>query len=150
MIRNGCKEGRPRATVVPSAEGHGPDGVRLVGMEQPIGLERLDGVGKRQVSMNAESRSRVAVPLNVEPIWADPVEAGEGCVELVIEVFGEARAVALVEAILGAMPRSEDVDRVVERRRSDGWQEPWLEELLDQPLADVGDTGFLHLGKYGL
>jgi hypothetical protein len=139
----------PDAATHPSAEGRAPDGGWLVGMEQPIRLERLDDIGKRQVPVNAEPRSGVAVPLNVEPILADPVEAGEGCVELLIEVFGETRAVALDETIFGAMPLAEDVDRVVERRRPDSWQEPWLEERLDQPLAGFGDTGLLHLGKYG-
>jgi hypothetical protein len=50
----------------------------------------------------------VAVPLEVEAIAANPVEAGEGRVKLFAEILQEAGAVALNEAILGAVPLAED------------------------------------------
>jgi hypothetical protein len=45
--------------------------------------------------MQAEPRAGVTVPLDVEPVATDPVEAGEGSVELFAEVLREAGALAL-------------------------------------------------------
>ena len=73
--------------------------------------------------MQAEPFSGVTVPLDVEAVAADPIEAGEGGVELFAEIFLEAGAVALNEAVLGAVPLSQDIDGIVELRRSDGGQE---------------------------
>lgn len=70
--------------------------------------------------MQTEPFSGVAVPLDVEAIVADPVEASKGSVELLAEILREAGAVALNEAILGAVPLSQDVDGIVELRRPDG------------------------------
>src|SRR5271168_831076 len=70
-------------------------------------------------AMEAEPFSGVAMPLDVEAVGADPVEASEGRVELLAEIFREAGAVALDEAILGAMPFAEDIDGIVELRRPD-------------------------------
>ena len=70
--------------------------------------------------MQAEPFSGVAVPLEVKAIAADPVEAGEGRVKLFAEILREAGAVALNEAILGAVPLAEDIDGIVELRRPDG------------------------------
>ena len=49
--------------------------------------------------MQAEPFSGMTVPLDVEAVAADPVEAGEGGVELFAEILREAGAVALNEAI---------------------------------------------------
>ena len=54
--------------------------------------------------MQAEPFSGVAMPLEVETVAADPVETGEGRVELFAEILREAGAVALNEAIPGAVP----------------------------------------------
>jgi len=72
-----------------------------------------------EAAMEAEPFSGVAMPLDVEAVGADPVEASEGRVELLAEIFREAGAVALDEAILGAMPFAEDIDGIVELRRPD-------------------------------
>jgi len=56
--------------------------------------------------MQAEPFSGVTVPLDVEAVVADPVEAAEGSVELFAEILREAGAVALNEAILAAVPLS--------------------------------------------
>ena len=85
--------------------------------------------------MQAEPFSGVTVPLDVEAVAADPVEAGEGSVELFAEILREARAVALNEAILGTVPLSQEIDRIVEQRRPDGGQEAGLQEVVDQVLA---------------
>ena len=85
--------------------------------------------------MEAEPFSGVAMPLNVEAVGADPVEASEGRVELLAEIFREAGAVALDEAILGAMPFAEDIDGIVELRRPD-WT-AWETRL--QEFVDVSD-----------
>ncbi|MEH2558036.1 hypothetical protein V1286_005565 [Bradyrhizobium algeriense] len=60
------------------------------------------------------------MPLEVEAVAADPVETGEGRVKLFAEILRETGAVALNEAILGAVPLAEDVDGIVELRRPDG------------------------------
>ena len=73
--------------------------------------------------MEAEPFSGVTMPLDVEAITADPVEAGERGVELFAEIFREAGAVALNEAIFGAVPLPPDIDGIVELRRPDGGQE---------------------------
>lgn len=95
--------------------------------------------------MQAEPFSGVTVPLDVEAIAADPVEAGERCVELFAEVFREAGAVASNEAILGAVPLSPDIDGVVELRRPDSGQETGLQEVVDQLLAAMANRTSMRL-----
>ena len=97
--------------------------------------------------MQAEPFSGVTVPLDVEAVAADPVEASEGGVELLTEILGEARAVALNEAILGAVPLSLDIDGIVELRRPDGGQETGLQEVVDQVLAGGRHRRFFRCGK---
>ena len=91
----------------------------LHGVEDTVGSERFDRFDEIEAAMEAEPFSGVAMPLDVEAVGADPVEASEGRVELLAEIFREARAVALDEAILGAMPFAEDIDGIVELRRPD-------------------------------
>src|ERR1700729_371893 len=91
----------------------------LHGVEDTVGSERFDRFDEIEAAMEAEPLSGVAMPLDVEAVGADPVEASEGRVELLAEIFREAGAVALDEAILGAMPFAEDIDGIVELRRPD-------------------------------
>src|SRR4029077_12548681 len=97
--------------------------------------------------MQAEPFSGVAVPLEVEAITADPVEAGEGRVKLFAGILRETGAVALNEAILGAVPLAEDIDGIVELRRPDGGQEARLQEVVDQMLAGGRHRRFFCRGK---
>src|SRR6516165_1299006 len=99
--------------------------------------------------MQAEPFSGVTVPLDVEAVAADPIEAGEGGVELFAEIFLEAGAVALNEAVLGAVPLSQDIDGIVELRRSDGGQEAGLQEVVDQVLAGGSHRRFFCRGEAG-
>ena len=92
--------------------------------------------------MQAEPFSGMAVPLEVEAVAADPVEAGEGGIELFAEILRESGAVALNEAILGAVPFAEDIDGIVELCRPDGRQEAGLQEVIDQVLANGGHRRF--------
>jgi hypothetical protein len=85
--------------------------------------------------MQAEPRAGVTVPLDVEPVATDPVEAGEGSVELFAEVLREAGALALNEAILVAVPLSQDIDRIVELRLPDGREETGLQKVVNQVLT---------------
>src|SRR5258708_38106668 len=85
--------------------------------------------------MQAEPFSGVAMPLEIEAVAADPVETGEGRVKLFAEILRETRAVALNEAILGAVLLAEDIDGIVELRRPDGGQEAGLQAGVDQVLA---------------
>jgi hypothetical protein len=71
--------------------------------------------------MAAEPFSGVTMPLDVEAIAVDPIEAGERSVELFAEILGEAGSVALNQAIFGAVPFSQDIDRIVELRRPELW-----------------------------
>src|ERR1700688_1424566 len=97
--------------------------------------------------MQAEPFSGVAVPLEVEAITANPVEAGEGRVKLFAQILRETGAVALNEAILGAVPLAEDIDGIVELRRPDGGQEAGLQEVVDQVLTGGGHRRFFCRGK---
>src|SRR5579864_2837281 len=99
--------------------------------------------------MQAEPFSGVTVPLDVEAVAADPIEASEGSVELFAEIFREAGAVALNEAILGAVPLSQDIDGIVELRQSDGGQEAGLQEVVDQVLAGGSHRRFFYRGEAG-
>src|SRR5450432_1710781 len=99
--------------------------------------------------MKAVPFSGVAMPLDVESVAADPVEARERGIELLAEIFLEAGAVALDKAILGAMPFADDIDGIVELRRVDPRQEPRLQELADQPFARRCDAGLLGGGECG-
>jgi len=104
-------------------------------MEQAFGPQRINRFGEGKAAMQAEPFSGVAMPLEVEAITTDPVEAGEGRVELFARILRETGAVALNEAILGAVPLAEDIDGIVELRRPDGGQEAGLQEVVDQVLA---------------
>src|SRR6201986_3605852 len=104
-------------------------------MEQSVGSQRVDRLSECQAAMDAEPLSGVTVPLAVEAIAADPVETGERGIELFAEILREARAVALNEAIFGAVPLSQDIDGIVELRRPDSGQEAGLQEVVDQLLA---------------
>ena len=61
--------------------------------------------------MEAKPFASVAMPLNIKAVGADPVEAGEGRIELLAEMVREAGAVALDEANIGAVPSAENVGR---------------------------------------
>ncbi len=115
-------------------------------MEQSVGLEHVNCSEEGKTAVQAEPFSRVAVPLDMEAVATDPVEAGEGSVELFTEIFGVTGAVALDEAVLGTVPLSEDIDRIVELRRSDGRQEARLQEVVDQALAGGSHRRFLCRG----
>jgi hypothetical protein len=97
--------------------------------------------------MQAEPFSGVTVPLDVEAIAADPVEAGERGVELFAEILREAGAVALNEPIFGAVPLSQDVNGIVELRRPDSRQEAGLQEVVDQLLAGGRHRRFIRRGQ---
>ena len=118
-------------------------------MEQSVGPQRVNRVGEGEAAMQAEPFSGVAVPLEVKAIAADPVEAGEGRVKLFAEILREAGAVALNEAILGAVPLAEDIDGIVELRRPDGGEEAGLQEVVDQVLADGSHRRFFCCGEAG-
>src|SRR5258708_30991944 len=97
--------------------------------------------------MQAEPFSGVAMPLEIEAVAADPVETGEGRVKIFAEILRETGAVALNEAILGAVPLAEDIDGIVELRRPDGGQEAGLQEVVDQLLAGGGHPRFFYRRK---
>lgn len=84
-------------------------------MEQSLGL---DGFGERQIAVEAEPGSRVPMPLDVESVAADPVEPCERAVELFARVLRKAGSVALEEPVAACLPLAQDVDRIVERGRS--------------------------------
>ena len=97
--------------------------------------------------MPAEPFSGVTMPLDVEAIAADPVEASERGVELFAEILGKAGAVALNEPVFGAVPLSQDIDRVVKLRRPDSGQEAGLQEVVDQLLAGGRHRRFICRGQ---
>ena len=99
-------------------------------MQDSVGLERLYGVDESEAAMQAEPFSGVAMPLDVEAIPADPVEARERGIELLAEIVRKAGAIALDESIVGAAPFAENVDRVIKLRRADHMQEPADQSLV--------------------
>ena len=121
----------------------------LHGVQDPVGLERVDGLDERQTTVQAEPFFGMAMPLDVEAVAADPVEAGEWGIELLAEIVWEAGAVALDESILRAVPFAADIDRIVELCWSDYSQESRLQEFADQSLARCGDDGLFRLGEPG-
>lgn len=112
----------------------------------PVGLDSLQGLDEGLAAVETKPGARVPIPLDVEAIVADPVEADEGGVELFAEVFRESGSVALDEAIAGSLPLALDIDTVVEHVGGYGRQEPRLQDLVDEPLASGGDTRLLSLG----
>ena len=50
-------------------------------MEDSVGPESFDGFVERGAAIEAEPLARVAMPLNVEAVGADPIEASEGRIE---------------------------------------------------------------------
>ena len=55
-----------------------------------VGFDFLQGLGQGQAAIEAVPGSGMAMPLDVEAIWGDPVQAGEGGIEFLTEVVGEA------------------------------------------------------------
>ena len=104
-------------------------------MEQYVGFSCVNRFREREAAMEAKPFSGVTVPLDVEAIAADPIEASEWGVELFAEIPRKAGAVALNEPIFGAVPLSQDIDRVVKLRQPDRGQEVGLQEVVDQLLA---------------
>ena len=68
-------------------------------MQQTVGLDGLKGFDERQAAIEAEPSSGVPMPLDIEAVAAQPVEAGEWAVELFAQVLREAGAVALDEPV---------------------------------------------------
>ena len=60
------------------------------------------------------------MPLDIEAVVSDPIEAREGRFELLAEIVWEAGTIALKEAVAVRLPLAEDIDGVVEPRRPDG------------------------------
>src|ERR1043166_7470763 len=118
-------------------------------MQETVGLDGLEGFGERQAAIETEPGSGVPMPLDIEAVAADPVEAGEGAVELFAEVLREAGAVALDEAVAVAVPFAEDVDGIVELGGADGRQEPRLQDLVDEALAGGRDDDLLGIRQAG-
>lgn len=80
----------------------------------------------------------VAMPHEIEPVRADPVEAREWSIELLAEILRIAGLVALEERKRRSPPSAEDVDRVVELCRMNVRQETRLQELINMLLACLG------------
>ena len=73
--------------------------------------------------MDAEPLTGMAMPLDVEPVAADPVYTGEGRIELFAKIFGKTRSVALQKAVFASVPFPLNIDRVIVGGRSDDQQE---------------------------
>ena len=107
----------------------------LAGDEQPVSGDDFDSLGEGKSVVQAEPFAGVTMPVDIEAIAGDPVQACEGRIKLFASVVREARPVALKKAILGAVPFAENVDGIVELRRLDSWQVARLEDLADQSLT---------------
>jgi len=111
------------------------------GVKHSVGFEGLDCFGERQAPMEAEPLPGVAMPLDIEGIASDPVEAGERRIELFAKIVWKARSITLDEAVFGAMPFPVNVDRIVEGRWPDRGKEARFQEHPDELLASVRYRG---------
>jgi len=59
-------------------------------MEDAVSLDQLHGLGERLAAMQAVPGSCVAMPLDVEAVWGDPVQADERRIELFPAIVREA------------------------------------------------------------
>src|ERR1700742_1575210 len=112
-------------------------------MQEAVGLDGLEGFGEGQAAIEAEPRAGMAMPLDIEAVGLNPVESGEGSVELFAQVLREAGAVALNEAVAVAAPLAADVDGVIELALPDGWQEARLQDFVDKALTGRRNDGLL-------
>ena len=64
--------------------------------------------------MEAEPSSGVSMPLDIETVAADPVQASERGVEFFAQGLWLTGSIALDEPIAVSMPFAEDIDRIVE------------------------------------
>lgn len=118
-------------------------------MQVAIGFDGLNGVDERQLAIEPEPLPGVAMPLDVEAVWADPIEAGKGRIELLAEIVREAGTVALDEAELGTAPFAVDIDWVVELGRPDLGQKSGLHEVGNQVFARTGDPDLFSFRECG-
>jgi len=61
-------------------------------LEMPVGFDGLDGFVERQAAVEPPPLAGVAMPLEVEAVTADPIEASKGRVELVAKIVREVGA----------------------------------------------------------
>jgi hypothetical protein len=61
----------------------------LNGMHNAVGPEGFEGFFEGQAAMDAKPFASVAMPLDVKTVGTDPVEAGEGRIELLAETATE-------------------------------------------------------------
>ncbi|MDE2361033.1 MAG: hypothetical protein KGM42_00025 [Hyphomicrobiales bacterium] len=59
-------------------------------MQDSVGLESCDGFVEIEAAIDSEPLAGVAMPLHVEAVGADPIEASEGRVELFAQIVREA------------------------------------------------------------
>ncbi len=85
--------------------------------------------------MEAEPSSRVSMPLEIESVAANPVQASERRVKFFAYGLWLTGSIALDEPIAVSMPFAEDIDWVVELSGVDGRQESRLQHLVDKPLT---------------
>src|ERR1700757_4577835 len=95
--------------------------------------------------MEAEPSSRMSMPLEIEAVAANPVQASEWRVEFFAEVLWLTGSITLDEPIAGSMPFAEDIDWVVELSGADCRQESRLQHLVDKPLTCDRDDGLFRI-----
>jgi hypothetical protein len=71
-------------------------------MNVAVSLYRVESGGGRQRAVKSPPSPSMPMPLVVDSVGSDPVEASEGRIELLAKSFRQAGTVALDEAILRA------------------------------------------------
>jgi hypothetical protein len=112
-------------------------------MKEFGGFDGVKGGSERQSLMDPEPLAGVAMPLDIEPVAADPVDTGEGSIEFFTRVFGEARSVTLQEAVFASVPFALKIDRKIELCRGDNRQKPRFEDGVNELLACDRDGSLL-------
>ena len=95
--------------------------------------------------MEAEPSSGVSMPLDIETVAADPVQASERGVEFFAQGLWLTGSIALDEPIAVSMPFAEDIDWVVELSGADRRQKSRLQHLVDKSLACDRDDGLFRI-----
>src|SRR5690606_11237556 len=112
-------------------------------VEDSVALDQLQGLSEGFATVDAEPGAGMAMPLDIEAIRSDPVQADERRVELFPAIILEAGAVPLKKAVAGSVPLALDIDRVVELGGTHDRQEPRLQHIGDEPFTGGGDVRLL-------
>src|SRR5579871_5295893 len=118
--------------------------------QQLVGQNEVQCFVQGYGGIKADPLSRVAMPHHMEPVSSEiflhVIEPRESGIELFAEILGEAGTMAGDETVFVAPPFTEDIDGVIELRRTGGRQKARLQRISDKALALDCDGIFIRSG----